>query len=102
MAGLVYGMGIYGVTKHAVVAPSESMWNALRAAGHAVGVSVPCPGSVRTRIFESERYRPVLGSPHLLWLNVVDNRIQRILDQKDPIGVRSEGGMGIEFPVFSD
>lgn len=40
--------------------------------------------------------------PHPQWLNVVDNRMQRILDQKDPIGVQPEGGMGIEFPVSSD
>ena len=40
--------------------------------------------------------------PHPQWLNVVDNRMQRILDQKDPIGVQPEGGMGIEFPLSSD
>ena len=148
MAGLVHGMGIYGVTKHAVVALSESMLSELRAAGHSIGVSVLCPGWVRTRILESERNRPearrpdpgpqrpeaevfrqVVGKlieegmdpaevgrlvadsietdrfyvlPHPQWLNVVENRMQRILAQEDPIGVQPEGGMGIELPQASD
>jgi len=130
MAGLVHGMGIYGVTKHAVVALSESMFSELRAAGHSIGVSVLCPGWVRTRIMESERNRPeaprpdpgpqrpeaelfrqVVGKlieegmdpaevgrlvadsieadrfyvlPHPKWLNVVENRMQRILARELP------------------
>jgi NAD(P)-dependent dehydrogenase (short-subunit alcohol dehydrogenase family) len=58
MAGLIPGGGIYGVTKHAVVALSEGMWSNLQAAGSEVGVSVLCPGWIRTRIAESERNRP--------------------------------------------
>lgn len=58
MAGLMTGMGIYGVTKHAVVALSEALWNDLNAQQAKVGVSVLCPGWVRTRILESERNRP--------------------------------------------
>jgi hypothetical protein len=38
----------------------------------------------------------------LPWLNVVENRMQRILAQEDPIGVQPEGGMGIELPQASD
>ncbi len=148
MAGLVHGMGIYGVTKHAVVALSESMFSELRAAGHSVGVSVLCPGWVRTRILESERNRPeaprpdpgpqqpgaevirqIVGKlieqgldpldvgrlvadsietdqfyvlPHPQWLNVVENRMKRILEQQDPIGIQPEGGMGIELPNAAD
>jgi NAD(P)-dependent dehydrogenase (short-subunit alcohol dehydrogenase family) len=41
-----------------VVALSESIFNELRAAKHPIGVSVLCPGWVRTRILESERNRP--------------------------------------------
>lgn len=50
------GLGVYVATKYAVVGISES----LRAEGeaYALGVSVLCPGVVRTRIFESERNRP--------------------------------------------
>jgi len=58
IAGLVHARGIYGISKHAVVALSETLFNELREAGHDIGVSVLCPGFVRTRIAESERNRP--------------------------------------------
>lgn len=58
MAGLIPGMGIYGVSKHAVVALSESLYSELSGRGTQIGVSVLCPGWVRTRIMESERNRP--------------------------------------------
>ncbi len=58
MAGLMTGAGIYGVTKHSVVAISEALWRSLQQAQAKVGVSVLCPGWVRTRIMESERNRP--------------------------------------------
>ena len=50
------GLGVYTATKYAVVGISE----ALRVEGEAwgLGVSVLCPGAVRTRIMESERNRP--------------------------------------------
>jgi NAD(P)-dependent dehydrogenase (short-subunit alcohol dehydrogenase family) len=65
MAGLIHGAGIYGITKHAVVAMSEALWGQLRARGHPIGVSVLCPGWVRTRIMESERNRPEAPRPDL-------------------------------------
>ena len=58
MAGLMPGRGIYGVTKHAVVALSESLFSELQVLGSKLGVSVLCPGWVNTRILESERNRP--------------------------------------------
>lgn len=48
----------YVAAKMAVVGTSESLYNDLKAAGHSIGVSVVCPGGVRTRIRESERNRP--------------------------------------------
>ena len=63
MAGLIHGGGIYGVTKHAVVALSESLFSEFQALGHDIGVSVLCPGWVRTRIMESERNRPEAPRP---------------------------------------
>ncbi len=58
VAGLVPGSGIYGVTKHGVVALSESLFNEFAGRGTKLGVSVLCPGWVNTRIIESERNRP--------------------------------------------
>jgi NAD(P)-dependent dehydrogenase (short-subunit alcohol dehydrogenase family) len=58
VAGLVPGNGIYGVTKHAVVALSESIYTQLKMRNARVGVSVLCPGFVRTRIHEADRNRP--------------------------------------------
>jgi NAD(P)-dependent dehydrogenase (short-subunit alcohol dehydrogenase family) len=52
------GAGPYAVSKHAVVALSELLLRDLRAADSPVGVSVLCPGPVRTRIYDSERNRP--------------------------------------------
>jgi NAD(P)-dependent dehydrogenase (short-subunit alcohol dehydrogenase family) len=45
--------GPYCATKHAVVALSESVCQELAAIGSAVGVSVLCPGMVRTKLHES-------------------------------------------------
>ena len=58
MAGLVPGGGIYGVTKHGVVALSETLYGELANQAPKVGISVLCPGWVNTRIIESERNRP--------------------------------------------
>ena len=56
MAGLVSAtLRDYSVTKHAVVALSEALSYDLAAAGSAVGVSVLCPGWVRTNIVSSQR-----------------------------------------------
>ena len=52
------GGGPYAVSKSAVVALSEVLREDLRAAGSPVGVSVLCPGPVRTHIYDSERNRP--------------------------------------------
>jgi short-subunit dehydrogenase len=49
-------LGPYCVTKHGVVALAETLFLELRGTG--VGVSVLCPGLVKTGIFESERNRP--------------------------------------------
>ena len=49
------GNGIYTVTKFAVVALSETL--RLELAADDIGVTVVCPGAVKTRINESERNR---------------------------------------------
>jgi NAD(P)-dependent dehydrogenase (short-subunit alcohol dehydrogenase family) len=64
IAGLVPGrLGSYSVTKHAVVALSEGLHGELASIGAHVGVSVLCPGIVRTRILEAGRNRPAGAEP---------------------------------------
>jgi NAD(P)-dependent dehydrogenase (short-subunit alcohol dehydrogenase family) len=60
VAGLIAApfLGPYNATKQAVVAISETLFKDLQAVGAPIGVSVLCPGFVRTRIAESERNRP--------------------------------------------
>jgi short-subunit dehydrogenase len=60
LAGLggVPGTGAYCASKFAVVGISESLFHELSLSGKNVGVSVLCPGFVRTRIYESERNMP--------------------------------------------
>ncbi len=57
MAGLIHGGGAYGVTKHGVVALSESAHFELEQKGSKVKVSVLCPGFVQTNIIDSDRNR---------------------------------------------
>jgi NAD(P)-dependent dehydrogenase (short-subunit alcohol dehydrogenase family) len=57
-------MGAYNASKHAVVGVSETLYHELAALGSAVGVSVLCPGFVRTQIAEASRNWPAsLGPP---------------------------------------
>ena len=60
VAGIINppGSAAYNVTKHAVVALSETLLHDLRERGSAVGVSVLCPAYVPTGIADSERNRP--------------------------------------------
>jgi NAD(P)-dependent dehydrogenase (short-subunit alcohol dehydrogenase family) len=58
LAGLMPGRGIYGVTKQAVVALSESLYNDLKVSEAKIGVSVLCPGWVDTNIMDADRNRP--------------------------------------------
>lgn len=136
IAGLLHGGGSYGVSKHAVVALSESLFGELAQLGPKIGVSVLCPGWVNTRIIESERNRPeaprevpgeqapqaeamrkivtdliqggldprevgnivveairvrrfyVFTHP---WQNMVEQRMQNILQDRDPVGVLPPG-----------
>ena len=137
MAGLIPGAGIYGVTKHAVVALSESLSNELLLQGAKLKVSVLCPGWVNTRIIESERNRPeapreapgplapqlelarqavaqlIAGGidplevgdvvveairaerfyvlTHPSWKNMIEHRMQNILQGRAPVGVPPAG-----------
>ena len=55
-------LGPYGVSKHAVAALTETLhFNLKSLAVTHVGVSVLCPGAVRTNFGTSARNRPALG-----------------------------------------
>jgi NAD(P)-dependent dehydrogenase (short-subunit alcohol dehydrogenase family) len=60
MAGLTTApfMSVYDVTKHGVVALSESMYKEFEMTGAPLGVSVVCPGLIDTNIMRSSRNRP--------------------------------------------
>ena len=62
MAGLLTApnMGVYNVTKHAVVALSETLYQDLRLVTDQIGASVLCPYFVPTGINQSHRNRPVI------------------------------------------
>lgn len=60
VAGLVTPqmLGVYNVSKHGVVALSETLYHDLRVANSDIGVTVLCPAFVDTGINDSARNRP--------------------------------------------
>ncbi|NCT95918.1 MAG: SDR family oxidoreductase [Comamonadaceae bacterium] len=60
MAGLLTppNMGIYNVSKHAVVALTETLYQDLRLVSDQIGASVLCPYFVPTGISQSQRNKP--------------------------------------------
>ena len=60
IGGLMVGpfLSPYIVSKHAVVALTESVYYELQTLGTQVGISALCPGAVSTGIVDSERIRP--------------------------------------------
>jgi NAD(P)-dependent dehydrogenase (short-subunit alcohol dehydrogenase family) len=60
MAGLTTSpfMSVYDVTKFGVMALSEATYKDLQVAGSPIGVTVVCPGLIRTEILHADRNRP--------------------------------------------
>lgn len=92
MAGMQSGLGFspYTASKFAVVGMSEGL--APQLAPFGIGVSVLCPGFVRTRIGESGRNRPEQygatqapepGSPTAMLVAMVDELIRNGIDPAD-------------------
>jgi NAD(P)-dependent dehydrogenase (short-subunit alcohol dehydrogenase family) len=85
MAGLRPGAEpIYDASKHAVVAASEDLYRMLRLIQAPIGVSVLCPGWVRTNIADAERNWPAsLGTQpdHAAVADVILPHMQRLLDE---------------------
>ena len=97
MAGLVAlpGAAPYNVTKSGVVALSESLFIELRGVGSPVGVSVLCPGFVRTNLFETQRWDERLGDEPAASASPVAQMIdgllrQSVVDGTDPAGVADQ------------
>src|SRR5512133_1498277 len=67
MAGLLTppNMGIYNVSKHAVVSLTETLYQDLRLVSDQISASVLCPYFVPTGITQSERNRPAGRAPAL-------------------------------------
>jgi len=109
-AGLIPGAGpIYDATKHAVVAISEDLYMAMKVAGLPVGVSVLCPGWVRTGIGEADRNWPEkLGEvpPPGFISQILAPHYQRAVDEgMDPAAVADLVADAItagQFWVFTD
>lgn len=59
LAGIISGGGIYGMTKHAIVSLSESLYYELTQKGSKVKAFVLCPWYVNTRIWDNERNRSI-------------------------------------------
>jgi NAD(P)-dependent dehydrogenase (short-subunit alcohol dehydrogenase family) len=92
MAGLVPGASPpYDAAKHAVVAISEDLYKALRTIRIDVGVSVLCPGIVRTRLLDADRNWPAsLGQapPPAAAYEAVESRVRRAVeDGMSPVAV---------------
>src|SRR6478609_4697509 len=59
IAGLYPGFGAaYDATKHAVVAITDDLYTGMQQVGLPIGVSVLCPGWVRTNILDADRNWP--------------------------------------------
>ncbi len=65
MAGLLNppNMGVYNVSKEAVISLSESLYHDLDLVGAPIGASVLCPYFVPTGIVDAERNRPAPAGP---------------------------------------
>jgi NAD(P)-dependent dehydrogenase (short-subunit alcohol dehydrogenase family) len=85
IAGLMPGIGpSYDASKHAVVAISEDLYQAMKVAMLPVGVSVLCPGWVRTSIVQADRNWPEkLGEvpPWAATAEVTEPHLHRAVDE---------------------
>jgi len=110
MAGLMTAANPYNVSKHAVVTLSETLSVDLQIAGATgVGVSVLCPGWVKTRIHESARNRPVddpefddalmVSAPDVA--GVIGGLIENGLDPAEVAGLVTDAVEGDHFYVIT-
>jgi len=107
IAGLVSGSGnAYNVTKYGVVALSEGLRAELAPRG--IGVSVLCPGFIRTQIVNSVRNlpdrfaAPTPDAPLPAWLNGIRERVEAGIDPTY-VGELVREGIEGDWPyIFTD
>lgn len=83
-------MNAYAVTKHAVVALSETLFLDLQAQEADIGVSVLCPAWIRTRIHLSERNRPAAARTDPTTLGKKEQQTALAIGQLVENGLRPE------------
>jgi NAD(P)-dependent dehydrogenase (short-subunit alcohol dehydrogenase family) len=111
IAGLIAGAGpAYNVTKYGVVALSEGL--RVRLAPRGIGVSVRCPGFIRTKIMNSERNvpqrftgpmeQPPTEGPGAEFLKMVEDRVSTGIDPLY-VGELVREGIEQDWPyIFTD
>jgi NAD(P)-dependent dehydrogenase (short-subunit alcohol dehydrogenase family) len=110
IAGLYPGFGAsYDASKHAVVALTEDLYREMQTTGQSVGVSVLCPGWVRTGIMDADRNWPAdLGQapPSNPGTEIVSKYVRRAIDEgTTPAAVADEVASAVtegRFWVFPD
>ncbi len=79
ITGLLPGQGIYGITKKAIVALSETLYSELNELKANVNVSVVCPSYANTQLSESEAHRPIeLTNQQKEIASVTKRRLRRL------------------------
>ena len=91
LAGLMFAGGVYGVSKHAVVALSESLYREL--IDSPVNVTVYCPGYVDTEIDNAERSRPARFG---------DSSSDRLTTDEDRADIRNRLARGFSIEKSAD
>jgi len=91
IAGLYPGFGaVYDASKHAVVAITDDLYTSMKQAGIPIGVSVLCPGWVRTQILDADRNWPSeLGKEpdRAIGSDIVLGHVRRVIDEGMPPAV---------------
>ncbi|HQZ36294.1 MAG TPA: SDR family NAD(P)-dependent oxidoreductase [Ilumatobacteraceae bacterium] len=97
MAGLlaVPGVAAYNATKTAVVAITEGLFLEMKGTGSPVGVSVLCPGFVKTNLVNSQKWQPRLGAEPPMTTSTIGQIVEQMLTDGvengvDPAGIAAE------------
>jgi NAD(P)-dependent dehydrogenase (short-subunit alcohol dehydrogenase family) len=103
-AGVTPGNRIYGVTKHAVVALSEALWDGLIQRQSKLRCSVLCPGVINTHIMFSARNRPeeLQNLPGQAPSAAELERSERVKRYAETSGMPPDEAAGIVFDAIRD